>query len=78
MWNFVQSDMALLASELYGLELLTQYGVTSFYIFLENKVENKDGKNSKLGPEIKKNIEMNNFYNEFKEMLESKFEKLVF
>ena len=62
---------------IHALELLTQYGVKSFYIFLKSFVENLDGSKSnaqstKLKNEIMNNIEMAPLYEKFKQTFDAK------
>ena len=68
---------------IHALELLTQYGVKSFYIFLKSFVENLDGSKSnaqstKLKNEIMNNIEMAPLYEKFKQTFDDKFIKALF
>ena len=72
-----ESDFALLITLFHALELLTLYGVKSFYIFIKNNIENTDGSKSvqqqnKLRNEIMNNKEMADYYNQFRDVFENK------
>jgi hypothetical protein len=64
-------------SLIHALELLCQYGVKSFYMFIKNFIENTDitkskTQQTKLKNEIMNNDEMAKLYNRFKECFEEK------
>ena len=75
--SYIECDLALLITLIHALELLTQYGVKSFYAFLKSTIDNTDGSKSvsqqnKLKLEIMNNNEMANLYEKFKEVFEKK------
>ena len=75
--SFVECDVGLLITLLHALELLCQYGVKSFYMFLKSFIENLDGSKSgsqqaKLKAEIMGNSEMSALYTRFKEVFDDK------
>jgi hypothetical protein len=62
---------------LHSLELLTQYGVKSFYMFLKGVIDNTDGTKSaaqqaKLNNEIASSSEMTEWLNRFREVFDNK------
>ena len=77
--SFIECDSALLVTLIHALELLCQYGVKSFYMFLKSFLENLDGsksasQQSKLKAEITKNSDMSTLYTRFKEAFDDKYE----
>jgi hypothetical protein len=73
----VESDFYLMITLLHSLELLTQYGVKSFYIFLKGVIDNPDGLKSaaqrtKLNNEIASSNEMTDYVNTFRETFDNK------
>lgn len=73
----IESDLGIMISLIHAYELLCQYGVKSFYMFIKNFVENTDGNKSvaqqtKLKNEIMNNEEMAKLYNKFRECYEEK------
>lgn len=62
---------------IHALELLTQYGVKSFYMFIKSFIENTDNSKSsaqqtKFKNEIMANDEMAQWFNKFKESFDNK------
>ncbi len=75
--GLIECDLALLVTLVHALELLTLYGVKSFYLFLKSTIENTDGsksasQQSKLKSEIMNNSEMAEFYKKFGENFDKK------
>ncbi|CAF0760948.1 unnamed protein product [Brachionus calyciflorus] len=75
--GLIEGDLALLVTLVHALELLVQYGVKSFYMFLKSFVENTDGSKSaaqqnKLRTEIGNCQEMADYYEKFKEYFDTK------
>lgn len=75
--GLIESDLAVLVTLVHALELLIQYGVKSFYMFLKSNVENTDGTKSaaqqhKIRTEIGQVPEMAEYYEKFKEIFDQK------
>jgi hypothetical protein len=77
--SFIECDFALLMTFLHGLNLLTNYGVKSFYLFFKSYIENSDGSKSgqqtaKLKSEMANNKEMTDYYDLFKQNFDNKLD----
>lgn len=64
-------------SLIHALELLCQYGIKSFYVFIKSSVDNSDSsksaaQQSKIKNEIMNNHEMSEHYKKFQEAFDSK------
>ncbi len=75
--------MALLITLIHALELLSSYGVKSFYMFLKSFLENTDGsktvsQQNKLKAEITNNTAMSEWYARFREVFETKLARCDF
>jgi hypothetical protein len=73
----VESDFFLMVTLLHSLELLTQYGVKSFYMFFKGVLDNTDGTKSaaqqtKLKNEIAGSSEMSDWVERFREVFDNK------
>ena len=70
--------MALMMTLLHALELLTQYGVKSFYMFLKGILDNTDGSKSgsqiaKLKNEIQANPEMSSLFERLRSTMDAEY-----
>lgn len=75
--GLIESDLAILVTLVHALELLIQYGVKSFYMFLKSCVENTDNTKSaaqqhKIRTEIGHVAEMSDYYEKFKQVFDQK------
>ncbi len=69
---FIECDFALIMSFIHGLDLLVNYGLKSFYVFLKSFIdgENNNAQQSRIRSEILNNTELSELYTNIKNAYE--------
>jgi Fanconi anemia group M protein len=69
---FIEGDFAMIMSFIHGFELLINYGLKSFYVFLKSFIdgENNTGQQTRIKSELLNNAELNALYTNMKNAYE--------